>query len=89
MDAEIPETISALKDLTLNNLLPKEIVLAVKSANSLNSHTTLSHVINQTEFSLRRVPYELLVAKCVVQIQHGEDPRGLEGLHHNTGYLVR
>ena len=49
MDAEIPETISALKDLTLNNLLPKEIVLAVKSANFLNSHTTLSHVINQTD----------------------------------------
>lgn len=40
MDAEIHETISALKDLTLNNVLPKEIVLAVKSANSLNSHTT-------------------------------------------------
>ena len=35
------------------------------------------------------MPYELLVAKCVAQIQHGEDPRGLEGLHHNPGYLVR
>ena len=35
------------------------------------------------------MPYELLVAKCVAQIQHGEDPRDLEGLHHNIGYLVR
>lgn len=40
MDAENNKTIFALKDLTLNNVFPKEIVLAVKSANSLNSHTT-------------------------------------------------
>ena len=39
VDAGINETISALKDLTLNIVLPEEIVLAVTSANSLSSHT--------------------------------------------------
>lgn len=39
VDAEINERIPALKDLTLNIVLPEEIILAVTSANSLSGHT--------------------------------------------------
>lgn len=38
-DAEVNETVSPLKDLTLNIVFPEEIILAVRSANFLNSHT--------------------------------------------------
>lgn len=39
-EAEINETVSVLRDLFLNIILPEEIILAVKSANSLNTPTT-------------------------------------------------
>ena len=39
-DAEINKMVFTCKDLTLNIVLPEEIILAVRSANSLNSHTT-------------------------------------------------
>lgn len=39
VDAEIHETVSALKDLILNTVLIKEIVLALRSANSPSSST--------------------------------------------------
>ena len=35
---EINETVSTLKDLTLDIVLPEEIIRAVRSANSLSSH---------------------------------------------------
>lgn len=38
-DAEVNEMVSTLKDLTLNIVFPEEIILTMRSANSLNSHT--------------------------------------------------
>lgn len=68
------ETISAPKDLTLNIVLPEEVVLAVMSARSLSSYTSERHIINNhTVASLERVLDRSLVVKCVVQMQHGEE----------------
>lgn len=46
-DAEINETVSVLQDLTINIVLPEEIILAISSVDSLSSHATSSHLINQ------------------------------------------
>lgn len=37
-DAEINETASVLQDLTINIVLPVEMILAISSVNSLSSH---------------------------------------------------
>lgn len=63
------ETISAPKDLTLNIVLPEEVVLAVMSARSLSSYTSERHTVA----SLERVLDRSLAVKCVVQVQHGEE----------------